>query len=142
MSKILKIKIKYSSKCKECAESLLEGDQAYFEPESKDYLKLTCLACYESTTDDLDSIKEAKKRLSTNDLSSPKQDCNNELCSNQTSTRSYFCPPCYHKLPKDLQNKVDCVYGEFLKNRKYIIARGDLARVHYQCLGYFEQPTK
>jgi hypothetical protein len=105
MSKIIKITTKFTSKCKDCKEWIAEGQQAYFEPSSPDYLKLTCTDCFEAMGEDLEVV-EGKKQLSTNDLSSPTQDCHNEDCSNKCSAKTYFCLSCHNKLPPILKDAI------------------------------------
>jgi len=138
MSNVLKITIKYTTKCKHCLEWIIEGQQAYFEPESSDYFKLTCLPCYNEQGEDLE-VSEAKKRLSTSDLSTPTQDCHNEECNQLTSPRAYFCSNCWNKLPQDLKNKINCTYDQLIKTRKTPRSIADLAKVHTECLPFLNQ---
>lgn len=136
-TKILKIKLKYNTSCKECSETLQEGEQVYYDPSSSDYLKITCVDCFEASNEQTE-VSEAKKRLSVNDLSTPKSACGNDDCTSLTPTTQFLCKYCNAKLPLVLRNELQLAYNQKLRNKNDKSIR-ELAQKFRESLPYLEK---
>lgn len=135
MSNTIKITVKYKTRCKLCSEWLTEGEQAYFEPSSPDYLKLTCVDCFEALGEDLE-VSEAKKQLSVNDLCSIYKDCSNDNCNNKSLIKFYFCTTCYSKLPYTVKQSIMLSYSIYMQDKKKGLP--SLTKAHRESLPYLD----